>query len=148
MGHGYQVWPVLAPGSHVFRHRATGIRQMPGVGILANRQGQPDVGQPRQQRLVPLGLRQDPERADHPTQKPLGILRRIISVHSNPGEHVLDFFAGSGTTGNAALELSRSATLVDASPEAMNVMARRLSQFKPAFHGWEPALESRLDETS
>lgn len=95
--------------------------------------------------IVPTGGK---ERTGYPTQKPLGILRRIISVHSNPGEHVLDFFAGSGTTGNAALELSRSATLVDASPEAMNVMARRLSQFTPAFHGWEPALEPRVDETS
>jgi site-specific DNA-methyltransferase (adenine-specific) len=47
------------------------------------------------------------EKTGYPTQKPLGILRRIISASSNPGEVVLDFFAGSGTTGAVCLELDR-----------------------------------------
>jgi site-specific DNA-methyltransferase (adenine-specific) len=78
------------------------------------------------------------ERTGYPTQKPLGILRRIVSVHSRPGDTVLDFFAGSGTAGEAALELGRSAVLVDDNPEALQVMERRLAAWHPTYHGWEP----------
>ena len=66
------------------------------------------------------------ERTGYPTQKPFAILERIVQVHSNPGERVLDFFAGSGTTGAAALAHGRSAVLVDNNPEAIAVMKRRL----------------------
>jgi site-specific DNA-methyltransferase (adenine-specific) len=65
------------------------------------------------------------EKTGYPTQKPLGILRRIIQASSHPGAVVLDFFAGSGTTGIAALELGRRFILVDNSQEALQVMARR-----------------------
>lgn len=65
------------------------------------------------------------EKTGYPTQKPLGILRRIIQASSHPGAMVLDFFAGSGTTGVAALELGRRFILVDNNPEALAVMARR-----------------------
>lgn len=65
------------------------------------------------------------ERTGYPTQKPLGVLRRIIQASSRPGALVLDFFAGSGTTGAAALELGRRFILVDNNPEALEVMARR-----------------------
>lgn len=65
------------------------------------------------------------ERTGYPTQKPLAILRRIVRASSSPGDCVLDFFAGSGTTGAACLELGRRFVLVDDNPEAMRVMARR-----------------------
>ncbi len=65
------------------------------------------------------------EKTGYPTQKPLGILRRIIQASSLPGALVLDFFAGSGTTGAAALELGRRFLLVDNNPEALAVMAQR-----------------------
>jgi len=65
------------------------------------------------------------EKTGYPTQKPLGILRRIIQASSRPGSIVLDFFAGSGTTGIAALELGRRFILVDNNPQALEVMARR-----------------------
>ncbi len=67
-----------------------------------------------------------PERTGYPTQKPLGILRRIIAVSSRPSEVVLDFFAGSGTTGVAAAELGRRFMLIDNNPEAIRVMRSRL----------------------
>ncbi len=67
------------------------------------------------------------EKTGYPTQKPLGIVERIVRVHSNPGDLVLDFFAGSGTTGEAAAKLGRGFILVDNSPEAIRVMERRLS---------------------
>jgi site-specific DNA-methyltransferase (adenine-specific) len=58
----------------------------------------------------------------------LGILERIVRVHSNPGDTVLDFFAGSGTTGVAALRNGRSAILIDQSPEACTLMRTRLAE--------------------
>lgn len=78
------------------------------------------------------------EKTGYPTQKPLAILNRIIKVHSNPGDRVLDFFAGSGTTGEAAVRLGRFAVLVDNNPEAIAVMAKRLAFARPTFHGIAP----------
>jgi site-specific DNA-methyltransferase (adenine-specific) len=74
--------------------------------------------------IVPTNSR---ERTGYPTQKPLGVLMRIIAASSNPGDLVLDFFAGSGTTGAACLALDRSFVLVDNNPQALDVMARRFS---------------------
>jgi len=73
------------------------------------------------------------EKTGYPTQKPLGILERIIRVHTNKGETVLDFFAGSGTTGEACAKLDRNFILVDSSFEAVEVMKRRLKQHQPSF---------------
>ena len=64
---------------------------------------------------------------------------RIIRVHSKPGDQVLDFFAGSGTTGEAALQLDRRAVLIDSNVAAMRVMAKRLKAFNPEWHGWGPS---------
>ena len=75
------------------------------------------------------------EKTGYATQKPLGILERIIKVHSNPGDLVLDFFAGSGTTGKAAAMNDRRFILVDNSPEAIRVMAQRLDAYNPQFEG-------------
>jgi DNA modification methylase len=66
------------------------------------------------------------EKTGYATQKPLGILERIVRVHSNPGDLVLDFFAGSGTTGEAASMNGREFCLVDESAEAIAVMEKRL----------------------
>jgi len=66
------------------------------------------------------------EKTGYPTQKPLGLLKRILKVHTNPGDKVLDFFAGSGTTGDAAVSLGRQAILVDNNPQAIEVMEKRL----------------------
>ena len=66
------------------------------------------------------------EKTGYPTQKPEGILRRIISASSNPGDLVLDFFAGSGTTGAVCQQLDRNCILIDNNPEAIEVMEKRL----------------------
>jgi site-specific DNA-methyltransferase (adenine-specific) len=68
------------------------------------------------------------ERTGYPTQKPLGILKRIVTASSNEGDVVLDFFAGSGTTGEACLHLNRDFILADENREALEVMARRFGQ--------------------
>ena len=65
------------------------------------------------------------EKTGYPTQKPMGIIRRIIQASSNPGDTVLDFFAGSGTTGAVCLELGRHFILVDDNPQAIEVMKKR-----------------------
>jgi site-specific DNA-methyltransferase (adenine-specific) len=67
------------------------------------------------------------EKTGYPTQKPLGIVRRIVAASSPPGGSVLDFFAGSGTTGVAAHELGRRFILVDNNPQALAVMQKRLA---------------------
>ena len=66
------------------------------------------------------------EKTGYPTQKPLGVLSRIVRVHSRPGDRLLDFFAGSGSFGEAAARLGRRATLIDSNPEAIAVMRLRL----------------------
>ncbi len=76
--------------------------------------------------IVPTNGR---EKTGYPTQKPEGILRRIIQASSAPGEWVLDFFAGSGTTGVVAGQLGRRFVLVDEAPEALTVMRRRIGSF-------------------
>lgn len=73
------------------------------------------------------------EKTGYATQKPLGVLERIIKVHSKPGDLVLDFFAGSGSIGEAAALHSRNFLLVDNNPEAIQVMSRRLSKYDARF---------------
>jgi site-specific DNA-methyltransferase (adenine-specific) len=67
------------------------------------------------------------EKTGYPTQKPEGILRRIIQASSREGDWVLDLFAGSGTTGAVAGSLGRRFVLVDESEEAIEVMRARLT---------------------
>jgi site-specific DNA-methyltransferase (adenine-specific) len=75
--------------------------------------------------IVPTGGK---EKTGYPNQKPEGILRRIVQASSRPGDRVLDFFAGSGTTGAVATALGRRFVLVDRNPEAVDVMRRRLPE--------------------
>lgn len=72
------------------------------------------------------------EKTGYPTQKPLGILNRIVKVHSLPGDTLLDFFAGSGTLGEAAALHGRSSILVDNNLPAIRTIMERL-----AFYGVE-----------
>ena len=67
------------------------------------------------------------EKTGYPTQKPLGILRRMIQASTQPGDWVLDPFAGSGTTAAAARELGRRSVSIDASEDAVAVIERRLA---------------------
>jgi site-specific DNA-methyltransferase (adenine-specific) len=73
------------------------------------------------------------EKTGYPTQKPEGVLRRVIAASSKPGDRVLDFFAGSGTTGAVAAKLGRSFTLIDANPESIATIVKRLSEIDVKF---------------
>ncbi len=83
--------------------------------------------------IVPTNGR---EKTGYPTQKPLGIMNRVIRVHSRPGDVVLDFFGGSGTTGEAAVRHDRGFVLIDNNPEAVRVAATRLASFRPECVGF------------
>ncbi|WP_022883614.1 DNA-methyltransferase [Glaciibacter superstes] len=67
------------------------------------------------------------EKTGYPTQKPAGVLRRIVQASSREGDWVLDFFAGSGTTGQVAASLGRRFVLIDENQEAITVMQARLA---------------------
>ncbi len=84
------------------------------------------------QTIVPTNSR---EKTGYPTQKPLALIRRIVRVHSNPGAVVFDFFAGSGTTGEAAALEGRDFVLVDQSADAIAVMERRLATYGAKVEG-------------
>jgi len=69
------------------------------------------------------------EKTGYATQKPRGIIDRIVKVHSNPGDTLLDFFAGSGTLGESAAVNDRNAILIDINPDAIKVMKKRFQSF-------------------
>ncbi|MDQ2796943.1 MAG: site-specific DNA-methyltransferase, partial [Actinomycetota bacterium] len=78
--------------------------------------------------IVPTNSR---ERTGYPTQKPLGILRRIVAASSRPSDLVVDWCAGAGTTGVAAQELGRRFVVCDNSADAVAVMRQRLGDAVP-----------------
>jgi DNA modification methylase len=67
------------------------------------------------------------EKTGYPTQKPQGIIRRMVQASTRPGDRCLDFFAGSGTLGAVAVELDRGYVLIDCNPEAVRVARARLA---------------------
>ncbi len=87
------------------------------------------------------------EKNGYPTQKPLGVLERIVKVHSRPGDVLFDFFAGSGTLGEAAFKHGRDYLLVDNNPEAIRVMARRLAHTHPELIDCDPCLDEPFAKT-
>lgn len=92
------------------------------------------------------------EKTGYPTQKPLGILKRIVEASSAHNGVVLDFFAGSGTAGAACIELGRKFILIDSNPTALEVMARRFDgvsdiewiNFDPKPFQKTPVLEPKM----
>ncbi len=126
--HDNILWYAKDPKNYVFRHDAMDrIPYMaPGlVGPEKAARGKTPTDVWWHTIVAPGGR----EKTGYPTQKPLGILRRIINVHSEPGDALLDFFAGSGSFGQAGAEAGRRVTLIDSNPEAIDVMSRRLAQY-------------------
>ena len=77
------------------------------------------------------------EKTGYATQKPLDIIKRIIKIHSKPGDLLLDFFAGSGTFGEGAVQLGRNCILIDQNPEAVSVMKKRFRNYRTEWIGCE-----------
>jgi site-specific DNA-methyltransferase (adenine-specific) len=78
--------------------------------------------------IVPTSGR---EKTGYPTQKPEGIVRRMVQASSRPGDWCLDFFAGSGTLGAVAAQLGRRYVLIDCNPQAVEIMRARLAPGAP-----------------
>jgi site-specific DNA-methyltransferase (adenine-specific) len=136
MKHDTILWYARDPNDYVFHHDA--IDRIPymaprlvGPEKAARGKTPTDVWW---HTIVPTSGR---EKTGYATQKPLGILSRIVNVHTDPGAVVLDFFAGSGTTGEAAALAGRGFVLVDQSREAVDVMASRLAAYEPELVGFE-----------
>lgn len=135
--HDTILWYTLDPAHYVFRYDA--IDRIPymapelvGPEKAARGKTPTDVWW---HTIVPTNGR---ERTGYATQKPLGILERVIRAHTEPGATVLDFFAGSGTTGEAAARHGRGFVLIDEQPAAVSVMWNRLSRYAPECVGFRP----------
>jgi site-specific DNA-methyltransferase (adenine-specific) len=83
------------------------------------------------------------EKTGYPTQKPEGVVRRIVQASSRPGDWCLDFFAGSGTLGAVAAQLGRHYVLIDSNPQAVRVMRERLGH-RPAVSAGASGGRSRV----
>jgi site-specific DNA-methyltransferase (adenine-specific) len=83
------------------------------------------------------------EKTGYPTQKPVGVLRRLVAASSRPGGWCLDPFAGSGTLGAVCRELGRRYVLIDSNPEAIEVIRRRLDGDAPPLSGGRRARAAR-----
>jgi site-specific DNA-methyltransferase (adenine-specific) len=128
--HDTILWYARDPENYVFRYEAMDRIPYMAPGLVgpekaARGKTPTDVWW---HTIVPTNSK---EKTGYPTQKPLGIMDRLIKVHSNPSDVVLDFFAGSGTTGESAARQGRGFVLVDSNPEAIDVMRRRLAQYRP-----------------
>jgi len=66
------------------------------------------------------------ERSNYPTQKPLQLLERLLKAYTDEGDLVLDFYCGSGTTGEAAVRMNRRCVLVDVNPKAVQIARKRI----------------------
>lgn len=140
--HDNILWYAKDPDNYVFHYDA--IDRIPYMA--------PDlVGQEKAARgkiptdvwwmtIVPTNSK---EKTGYPTQKPLKLLSRIVKVHSDPGDIVLDFFAGSGTTGVAAAHSQRKFILMDSSPDAIRIMSERLAFASPVITGMEAESKSK-----
>ncbi len=132
--HDTILWYALDPSNYVFNFDAMDRVPYLAPGLVGKEKAErgktpTDVWW---HTIVPTNSR---EKSGYPTQKPLGILSRIVKIHSQPGDVVLDFFAGSGTTGVAAARHGRGFVLVDDNPEAVRIAARRLAEFEPECAG-------------
>jgi site-specific DNA-methyltransferase (adenine-specific) len=85
------------------------------------------------------------ERVGHPTQKPLELIRRFVKGLSYPGSLVLDFFAGSGTTGRICIEENRNSILVDNDPKMLDYFSSHISKMNTGIFTTEYAIKKNPD---
>ena len=141
--HDHILWYAMDPENYIFNYdEIDRIPYMaPGlVGPEKARRGKTptDVWW---QTIVPTNSR---EKTGYPSQKPLRLIERIVSVHSRPGDSLVDFFAGSGTLGEAAARHDRRFLLIDESPLALEVMEKRLAPHSPQI--WKNPAKKDLSQ--
>ena len=133
--HDTILWYALDPDDYVFDYAAIDRIPYMAPGLVGKEKA--EIGKTPTDvwwhTVVPTSGR---EKTGYPTQKPLGVLSRLLKVHSRAGDVVLDFFAGSGTTGDAAARNDRGFVLVDRNPDATAIMAKRLAAYAPELVGF------------
>jgi len=140
--HDNILWYAKDPGNYVYHYEAVDRIPYMAPGLVGHekaRRGKTPTDTWWNTIVSPNGK----EKTGYPTQKPLAILERIVRVHSNPGDRVLDFFAGSGTTGEAAVRTGRHATLIDNRSQAIEAMRHRLAYASPCLNDEPPANRAR-----
>ena len=85
------------------------------------------------------------ERVGHPTQKPVELIRRFVRGLSYPGSLVLDFFAGSGTTGRVCIEEGRNSILVDNDPQMQDYLKQHINNMNGNLFASEYCLQVNPD---
>jgi len=130
--HDTILWYVMNPNDYVFNYDA--MERIPYMApslVTADKAAKgKTLTDVIWQTIVPT---MGKEKTNYPTQKPLGLLNKIIPVHTNKDDFVLDFFAGSGTTGESAAIHNRKFVLVDKNFEATDVCKNRLINYSPVF---------------
>jgi site-specific DNA-methyltransferase (adenine-specific) len=124
--HDTILWYAKTPGRHIFNADAADRIPYMAPGLVTPEKvarGKMPTDTWWHTIVSPTGK----EKTGYPTQKPLGVLERIVKVHSRPKDRLLDFFAGSGSFGDAADRNGRDVTLVDSSAAAIRVMKRRFA---------------------
>jgi DNA modification methylase len=81
--------------------------------------------------LMPLPSKTEKAEGKHPTQKPIGLLSRIITASTKEGDLILDPFNGSGTTGLAAIALNRKYLGIESEEEFISLTEKR---YKSQLH--------------
>ena len=128
--HDTILWYAMDPRSYVFEYDEMDRIPYMAPGLVGNEKaarGKTPTDVWWHTIVSPTGR----EKTGYPTQKPLGVLERIVKVHSRKGDLLVDFFAGSGTLGVAAAKHGRDFVLVDHHPQAIAVMRERLSAWDP-----------------
>lgn len=127
--HNTILWYALDPEHYIFDHDA--VDQIPYMAPGLQTRERVETGKTTDVWWGTIVPTNGQEKTGYPTQKPRWLLNRIVKVHSQEGDTVMDVFAGSGTTGDAAAMHKRGFVLIDDNPPAISIMMKRLEVFKP-----------------
>jgi site-specific DNA-methyltransferase (adenine-specific) len=123
--HNNILWYAKSPDDYVFNFSSMDRMPYLAPGLISDKEKRDKGKTPTDVwwiTIVPPGKK---EATGYPTQKPIKLLDRIVKVHSNPGDLLLDFFAGSGSFGESAIKNNRNVILVDNNLQAIAVMRKR-----------------------
>ena len=124
--HDNILWYVMDPKKYIFNYDAMDRLPYMAPGLVGKEKAARGKTPTSVwwQTIVPTNGK---ERTGYSTQKPIQILERLVKIHSNENDTILDFFCGSGTTGAAAIKHNRGYILIDESQEAINITTKRLA---------------------
>jgi site-specific DNA-methyltransferase (adenine-specific) len=127
--HDNILWYVKNPAEYIFNYDAVDRVPYMAPGLAGKEKAArgkfpTDV---HWQTIVPTNGK---EKTGYPTQKPLGLLNRLVLAHSNHNSWCLDFCAGSGSFGEACALHQRQFVLIDSNPDAIHIQSKRLEKYR------------------